>query len=59
MVDRKTPLEVFQNIVFEYCDGHDQIKLKNLYYDDRLEITDLFNVENNIKNNLCDSDLKN
>ena len=44
--------------MFEYCDGNDQIKLKKLYYNGCLEITDLYNVANNIKHNLCDNDLK-
>ena len=58
MFEQTMPFEIIQNVLFEYCNGDDQMHLKKLYYDDKLEITDLFNIDDNIKKTLCDESLK-
>jgi len=58
MIDKWIPLDVFQSVVFDYCDGNDQINLKKIFYDGKLQITDLLYVDDCVKKKLCDDSLK-
>ena len=44
MIDRIIPLDIFQNVIFNFCNGKEQILLKKLFYNSRLEITILIGI---------------
>ena len=58
MINEIIPISIFQNVIFEYCNGDEQIILKSLYYNDKLEIMDLYDVDYDVLVNLTDKTLK-
>lgn len=58
MIDEIIPIHVFQNVIFKYCSGDEQIILKRLYYNDKLEIINLYYISLFTLNRLSDAMLK-
>ena len=58
MIDKIIPISIFQNVIFKYCSGDEQIILKGLYYNDKLEITNLYDVDYDVLQKLSNETLK-
>lgn len=46
------PIDIFQNVIFNFCDGDEQILLKKILYDGKLEITNLYDISDKVRGNL-------
>lgn len=57
-MDQVIPIAITQNIIFDYCDGDDQLKLRHLFYDRKLKITNLYDISRKLSRIITDNFLK-
>ena len=53
MIDKIIPLDIFQNVIFDFCNSEEQVLLKYLLYYRKLEISNLI-----VSKNFTDEILK-
>ena len=46
MIDAIIPFDIFQNVILDFCNSTEQLLLKQIFYDEKLEITNLLGIEN-------------